>query len=470
MSFWLSSSASPPPCRFRRPAVLAGGHPADFLKGDVEQLAIDEHGRLTLGPTITRVFDAGVPFVWTAVPGPAGVGLSGHRQRRQGVPRRWQRQGHALLRCARAAGARGAAAARRLGAGRHLARRPRLPCRCRRQRARVLRSRGEVHLGARRRRLGADLRRDRRSQGSRLPCRRRWHRHAAVHVECGPRRFDGLRRRAPHRRHRVTGPGVPARCRRPAVPAARHQPAGGTGAAARQPGAVVRRGPGAAQRRRRQRRRHPDRARAAAGGAGADGDDRDHRDVGGRDADAAARRLLWPARQSSGRRRPLSRQYRRHLGSAVGVARGRAVRPRHRGRRRPGRRDRTQGQALPLERRSAAGQPHRPRARPAGGAIAPRRRPDAGRDVQRRGADARRPRSRRSRHLHVRRPRRPQRGVVGRAVLAGDGAGRGPGRGLDPQRQHADARRGVEPVERAPTPRPTARPSPVRARATCSGA
>ncbi len=46
---------------------------ADFLKGDVEQLAIDEHGRLTLGPTITRVFDAAVPFVWTAVPGPAGV-------------------------------------------------------------------------------------------------------------------------------------------------------------------------------------------------------------------------------------------------------------------------------------------------------------------------------------------------------------------------------------------------------------
>jgi hypothetical protein len=45
---------------------------ADFLKGDLEQLAVDEHGRLTLGPTITRVFDASVPFVWTAVPGPGG--------------------------------------------------------------------------------------------------------------------------------------------------------------------------------------------------------------------------------------------------------------------------------------------------------------------------------------------------------------------------------------------------------------
>jgi hypothetical protein len=46
---------------------------ADFLKGDVEQLAVDEHGRLTLGPAITRVFDAGVPFIWTAVPGPGGA-------------------------------------------------------------------------------------------------------------------------------------------------------------------------------------------------------------------------------------------------------------------------------------------------------------------------------------------------------------------------------------------------------------
>ena len=46
---------------------------ADFLKGDLDALAVDEHGRLMLGPTITRVFDAGVPFVWTAAQGPGGV-------------------------------------------------------------------------------------------------------------------------------------------------------------------------------------------------------------------------------------------------------------------------------------------------------------------------------------------------------------------------------------------------------------
>ena len=45
---------------------------ADFLRGDVDQLSIDEHGRLMLGPEVRRVHDAGVPFVWTMVPGPDG--------------------------------------------------------------------------------------------------------------------------------------------------------------------------------------------------------------------------------------------------------------------------------------------------------------------------------------------------------------------------------------------------------------
>ena len=49
----------------------------EFLKGDLEQVSVDEHGRLTLGPAITRVFDAGVPFVWTAVAGPNGATFLG---------------------------------------------------------------------------------------------------------------------------------------------------------------------------------------------------------------------------------------------------------------------------------------------------------------------------------------------------------------------------------------------------------
>jgi hypothetical protein len=43
---------------------------ADFLKGDVDQLSIDEHGRVTLGPELTRIHDAAAPFVWTIVAGP----------------------------------------------------------------------------------------------------------------------------------------------------------------------------------------------------------------------------------------------------------------------------------------------------------------------------------------------------------------------------------------------------------------
>jgi sugar lactone lactonase YvrE len=50
---------------------------ADFLRGDVDQLSIDEHGRLTLGPTLTKVNDAGAPFVWTALAMPDGSTLLG---------------------------------------------------------------------------------------------------------------------------------------------------------------------------------------------------------------------------------------------------------------------------------------------------------------------------------------------------------------------------------------------------------
>ncbi len=38
---------------------------ADFLKGEVDQLSVDEHGRLTLGPAVRTVFDGAVTVVWT---------------------------------------------------------------------------------------------------------------------------------------------------------------------------------------------------------------------------------------------------------------------------------------------------------------------------------------------------------------------------------------------------------------------
>jgi len=50
---------------------------ADFLRGDVDQLSIDEHGRVTLGPALTRVHDAAAPFIWTMVAGPDGAWFLG---------------------------------------------------------------------------------------------------------------------------------------------------------------------------------------------------------------------------------------------------------------------------------------------------------------------------------------------------------------------------------------------------------
>lgn len=50
---------------------------ADFLRGDVDQLSVDEHGRLTLGPELTRVHDAAAPFVWTIAAGADGAWFLG---------------------------------------------------------------------------------------------------------------------------------------------------------------------------------------------------------------------------------------------------------------------------------------------------------------------------------------------------------------------------------------------------------
>ena len=45
---------------------------ADFLRGEVERLSIDEHGRLMLGPDVRSLHDPGAPFVWTMAAGPDG--------------------------------------------------------------------------------------------------------------------------------------------------------------------------------------------------------------------------------------------------------------------------------------------------------------------------------------------------------------------------------------------------------------
>ena len=46
---------------------------ADFLKGEVENLSIDTHGRLMLGPSSTTLYESSAPFLWTVVQAADGV-------------------------------------------------------------------------------------------------------------------------------------------------------------------------------------------------------------------------------------------------------------------------------------------------------------------------------------------------------------------------------------------------------------
>lgn len=50
---------------------------ADFLKGTVDQLSVDQHGRLTLGPAVRTVFDGSVSVVWAVATTPDGTAFIG---------------------------------------------------------------------------------------------------------------------------------------------------------------------------------------------------------------------------------------------------------------------------------------------------------------------------------------------------------------------------------------------------------
>jgi hypothetical protein len=65
------------------PSFWRVGSQAEFLKGEVDHLSIDSHGRLLLGPSSTPLHEPTVPFVWTVVSGSdgalyAGTGNDGH--------------------------------------------------------------------------------------------------------------------------------------------------------------------------------------------------------------------------------------------------------------------------------------------------------------------------------------------------------------------------------------------------------
>ena len=123
---------------------------ADLLKGQSERLSIDYDGRLVLGPSTRSVFAPTSPFVWCLAAGPDGSvyagggndGLVWHVDR-DGKTRvafdAQELEVHAIATAADGA----------LLVG-DLARRQGLPRRRRRLADGVLRSGGQVHLGARR--------------------------------------------------------------------------------------------------------------------------------------------------------------------------------------------------------------------------------------------------------------------------------------------------------------------------------
>src|SRR5436309_7796099 len=55
------------------PKFFQAATQTDFLKGDVENLSIDNHGQLTLGPVTELVYETSAPFLWSMVAAPDGT-------------------------------------------------------------------------------------------------------------------------------------------------------------------------------------------------------------------------------------------------------------------------------------------------------------------------------------------------------------------------------------------------------------
>src|SRR5262245_1835246 len=55
------------------PKFFQAATQADFLKGDVENLTIDNNGQLTLGPAIELIYETAAPFLWTMAAQPDGT-------------------------------------------------------------------------------------------------------------------------------------------------------------------------------------------------------------------------------------------------------------------------------------------------------------------------------------------------------------------------------------------------------------
>jgi hypothetical protein len=62
-----------PTLRASTPKFFQAATQSEFLMGDVENLSIDSHGRLVLGPATELIYETPAPFLWTLVAGPDGA-------------------------------------------------------------------------------------------------------------------------------------------------------------------------------------------------------------------------------------------------------------------------------------------------------------------------------------------------------------------------------------------------------------
>src|SRR6478736_358072 len=58
--------------RASSPKFFQAGTQTEFLKGEVENLAIDSRGQLLLGPAIEQIYETPSPFLWAVLPAPDG--------------------------------------------------------------------------------------------------------------------------------------------------------------------------------------------------------------------------------------------------------------------------------------------------------------------------------------------------------------------------------------------------------------
>jgi hypothetical protein len=65
------------PLQASSPRFFQTSTQADFLKGDVENLSIDSHGQLVLGPATELIYETAAPFLWSMLAQPDGTLLVG---------------------------------------------------------------------------------------------------------------------------------------------------------------------------------------------------------------------------------------------------------------------------------------------------------------------------------------------------------------------------------------------------------